>query len=347
MSATTTARETMRTVPEAIRDAIAQEMERDEAIVCWGEDIKGGTGGSALDETQDAWPGVMPAYAGLASDFGASRIQDMPIAEAGFIGAAFGAASVGLRPIVDLMFGDFLGVCLDQIFNQGAKTAYMSGGQMCFPVVINTAFGAGRRMGGQHSGIHYSVFSHFPGLKVVAPATPYDAKGLMISAIRDDNPVVFCQHRMLATTKGNVPDDPYEVPIGSADLKRVGDDVGIVAASRMVQVALEAAETLAGQGVSAAVLDLRSLSPLDEDAIVELVERTGRLVVVDEDNPRCSIASDVAAVAADRGFTALRAPIKRVTAPHTPVPFSPPLEDEYIPTAERVIAAVREIVEAS
>jgi pyruvate dehydrogenase E1 component beta subunit len=339
--ATTTATET--TLPGAIRDAIRQEMERDPAVVCWGEDIKGGTGGDALSETEDAWPGVMPAYAGLAAQF-PDRVRDMPIAEAGFIGAAFGAASQGLRPVVDLMFVDFLGVCLDQIANMGAKTPYMLGGQVRLPVVIQTAFGAGRQMGGQHSGIHYSVFSHFPGLKVVAPATPYDAKGLMAAAIRDDNPVVFCHHRLLGTFKGAVPAEPYTLPIGKADLKREGDDVVLVAASRMVHVALEAAEKLAADGVSAAVLDLRTLAPLDEDAILEALERTGRLVVVDEDNPRCSVSADVAALAAERGFASLKAPVARVTPPHTPVPFSPPLEQFYLPDAERVVAAAQRLV---
>jgi acetoin:2,6-dichlorophenolindophenol oxidoreductase subunit beta len=333
-----------RTVPAATRDAIRDEMARDEAVVCWGEDIKGGSGGDALSETEDAWPGVMPAYEGLAAEFGANRVRDMPIAEAGFIGAAFGAAALGLRPIVDLMFVDFLGVCLDQIANSGARNPYMFGNQIKAPVVILTAFGAGRRMGGQHSGIHYSVFAHYPGLKVVAPSTPYDAKGLMTAAIRDDNPVVFCNHRMLATFKAEVPDTPYVIPIGKADLKRKGDDVVLVAVSRMVHVALEAAEELARSGVAAAVLDLRSLSPLDEEAILEALRRCGRMVIVDEDHPRCSVAADVAALAASGGYGFLRAPVERVTSPHAPVPFSPPLEDAYLPSAERVVAAARRVL---
>lgn len=332
------------TLPGAVRDAIRQEMEQDESVVCWGEDIKGGTGADGLSPTDDAWPGVMPAYAGLAAQFGLERVRDMPIAEAGFIGAAFGAAAVGLRPVVDLMFVDFLGVCLDQIANQGAKTGYMFGNQLRAPVVIHTAFGAGRQMGGQHSGIHYSVFSHFPGLKVVAPSTPYDAKGLMAAAIRDDNPVVFCEHRMLATLKEEVPIAPYTIPIGQADLKREGDDVVIVAVSRMVHIALDAAEQLAKRGVSAAVLDLRSLSPLDEGAILDALQRTGRILIVDEDNPRCSVSSDVAALAAERGLDLLKAPVVRVTSPHTPVPFSPPLETYYLPDAERVAAAAERLV---
>lgn len=329
----------------ATRDAIRDEMARDSSVVCWGEDIKGGTGAEGFPATEDAWPGVMPTYEGLAEMFGPERVRDMPIAEAGFIGAAFGAAALGLRPIVDLMFLDFLGVCLDQIANQGAKTGYMSGNQVRAPVVIRTAFGAGRQLAGQHSGAHYSVFSHFPGLKVVAPATPYDAKGLMTAAIRDENPVIFCDHRLLSAIKGPVPVESYEIPIGTADLKRDGDDIGIVAISRMVHVALEAGKELAKHGISAAVLDLRTLSPLDEDAIVRLLSKTGRLLIVDEDNPRCSISSDVAAIAASSGFSYLKAPVVRVTAPHSPVPFSPPLEDFYLPSVGRVVVAAQRMIE--
>ncbi len=329
----------------ATRDAIRDEMARDPAVVCWGEDIKGGSGVEGFSERDDAWPGVMPAYSGLAAAFGPERVRDMPIAEAGFIGAAFGAAALGLRPVVDLMYVDFLGTCLDQIANQGAKAGYMFGNQIRTPVVIRTLVGAGVGFAAQHSGMHYSVFSHFPGLKVVAPSTPHDAKGLMTAAIRDENPVIYCEHKMLAARKGPVPDEPYEIPLGKADLKREGDDIVIVAASLMVHVALEAAERLAGDGVSAAVLDLRSLSPLDEETILEQLARTGRMVVVDEDNPRCSVSADVAALASGPGFAYLKAPVERVTAPHTPVPFSRALEDYYLPNADRVVDATERILQ--
>jgi pyruvate dehydrogenase E1 component beta subunit len=240
------------------------------------------------------------------------------------------------------MFIGFSGVCLDQISNQAAKMRYMFGGKARIPLVIRTMIGAGFRAAAQHSDSPYSMFVHLPGLKVVAPSTPADAKGLLTASIRDDDPVIFCEHKLLYDTKGPVPEGEYVVPLGKADVKREGGDVTIVAISRMVQVALQAADELAGEGVSAEVVDLRSLSPLDQGAIVESVRRTGRLVVVDEDNPRCSVAGDVVTVAATQALEYLNAPVKVVTAPHTPVPFSPSLEDVYIPTPARVAAAVRE-----
>lgn len=329
----------------ATNEAIRSAMRRDEAVVCWGEDIKGGRG-TSLPEGQDAWPKDMVTYAGLAAEFGVERVRDMPIAEAGFIGAAFGAASLGMRPIVDLMFGDFLGVCLDQLANQGAKNPYMTGGNLQSPVVVRTTFGAGRQMGAQHSSMHYSVFAHFPGLKVVAPSTPYDAKGLMTAAIEDESPVVFVDHRLLSNLKGPVPEDDYVVPIGSAVLRTGGDDVLLIAASRMVHLCIEAATSLREEGVQATVLDLRSISPLDERAIIDAAEGIGRVVVVDEDNPRCSISSDIVSLISRHAFGALEAPVEVVTPPHTPVPFSPPLEAAYLPTTERVLAAVHRAVQS-
>lgn len=334
-----------RTVPAATRDAIRDEMRRDPSVVCWGEDITGGAGSEVLSEREDAWPGVMPAYAGLAAEFGPERVRDMPIAEAGFIGMAVGAAMGGMRPVVDLMFIDFLTVCLDQIANQAAKNPYMFGGQVTNPVVIRTAFGAGRQFAGQHSGAHYSIFAHYAGVKVVAPSTPYDAKGLMTAAIRDDNVVVFCENRNLATVKDEIPDRPYTVPIGKAALLRDGDDVALIAASRMVHVAREAAERLAEAGVQAALLDLRTLAPLDVESIVSVVAKTGRVVIIDEDGPRCSISADVAAVCVEHAFEHLEAPVARVTPPHVPIPFSPPLEASYLPDADRVVAAVHGLLD--
>jgi pyruvate dehydrogenase E1 component beta subunit len=292
----------------------------------------------------DAWGGPMGVTKGIVQEFGRDRVLDTPITEAGFIGAAVGAATTGLRPVAELMFVDFFGCCMDQIFDQGAKLRYMFGGKAKCPVVIRTQIGAGVSAAGQHSGCHYSVFTHMPGIKCVVPSTPADAKGLLLSAIRDDDLVMFFENKVLYGTKGEVPDGDEGIPLGKADIKREGEDVTIVAISRMVQQALAAAEALANEGIEAEVIDPRTLSPLDDETILNSVARTHRLVVVDEDNPRCSMATDIAAMVADKGFDTLDAPIKLVTAPHTPVPFSPPLERVYVPSPERITEAVREIM---
>jgi pyruvate/2-oxoglutarate/acetoin dehydrogenase E1 component len=339
MSATATGAETKTlTFLEAINEALAEEMRRDERVLVLGEDVVGGAARKHL-EAEDAWGGVMGVTRGLVQEFGRKRVRDTPISEAGFVGAGVGAALSGLRPVVELMFVDFHGICWDQIFNQAAKLRYMLGGQVNVPLVIRTMIGAGLGEAGQHSSCHYSLFTHIPGLKCVMPSTPADAKGLLISAIRDDDPVVFFEHKMLYPEKGPVPQAAL-IPLGQADVKRNGTDVTVVALSLMVKRALEAAELLASEGISCEVVDLRCSSPLDEHTVVGSVERTGRLVIVDEDNPRCSVATDVAALAADRAFDYLEAPIKRVTAPHTPVPFSPPLEAFYMPSVERICEAV-------
>jgi pyruvate dehydrogenase E1 component beta subunit len=292
----------------------------------------------------EAWGGVLGVTKGLVKEFGRSRVLDTPITEAGFIGAAVGAAATGLRPIAELMFVDFFGCCMDQIFDQGAKLRYMFGGKATCPVVIRTMIGAGLNAAGQHSGCHYSVFTHMPGIKTVVPSTPADAKGLLLSAIRDDDLVVFFENKLLYGLKGEVPEGDEGIPLGKADIKRQGSDVTIVAISRMVHQALAAAEDLAAEGIEAEVIDPRTLSPLDGETILASVARTHHLVVVDEDNPRCSAATDIAALVADQGFDTLDAPIKLVTAPHTPVPFSPPLEQFYIPNAERIANTVRAIL---
>lgn len=330
------------TYRQAINEAMHQEMRRDPNVIIMGEDIAGAPG-SEDPEMLDAWGGVLNVTAGLIKEFGPERVRDTPITESAFVGAGVGAAATGLRPIVELMFIGFMGVTLDQITNQAAKMRYMFGGKVKIPLVIRTTIGAGFRAAAQHSDSIYSVFVHFPGLKVVAPATPYDAKGLLIASIRDDDPVIFCENKLLYDVKGPVPEEDYTIPLGKADVKRPGDDVTIVAISRMVSKSLEAAEQLAADGIEAEVLDLRSLSPWDEDAIVASIEKTGRLVVVDEDNPRCGMASDVAALAACRALPYLDAPVRMVTAPHTPVPFSPTLEDHYVPDAGQVVEAVRSI----
>jgi pyruvate dehydrogenase E1 component beta subunit len=328
------------TYRQAIGEALASEMERDPTVVLMGEDVAGGASLPGF-EKEDAWGGVLGVTKGLVQQFGRDRVLDTPISESAYIGAAVGAASTGLRPVAELMFVDFFGVCFDQIFNQGAKFRYMFGGKATVPMVVRTMIGAGFRAAGQHSGCHYSVFAHMPGLKVVVPSTPGDAKGLLVASIRDDDPVIFCEHKLLYDIEGEVPPGEHVVPLGRADVKREGDGVSVVTLGRMVHLALEAAEALEAEGVSVEVLDLRTVSPMDEEAILESVRKTRRLVVVDEDNPRCSIATDVVALVASRAFDHLDGPPQMVTAPHTPVPFSPPLEDFYLPDAERIAAAVR------
>ncbi len=324
---------------EAINEALRLEMRRDPTVVLMGEDVTGASQ-SADPAHLDAWGGVLGVTKGLVHEFGRERVRDTPITESAFVGAGVGAAATGLRPVVELMFIGFMGVCLDQITNQAAKMRYMFGGKAKIPLVIRTMIGAGFRAAAQHSDSIYSTFVHFPGLKVVAPATPADAKGLLAASIRDDDPVIFCEHKLLYDVKGPVPEGEWVVPLGRADVKREGKDVTVVAMSRMVSTALEAADQLAKDGIAAEVIDLRTLSPLDEDAVLASIRKTGRLVVVDEDNPRCSVAADIATLAATRALEYLNAPVQLVTAPHTPVPFSPALEDFYVPTPQRVVAAV-------
>jgi len=326
---------------QAISEALALEMERDPRVVVIGEDVAGGRGAPG---DQDAWGGPMGVTKGLIGRFGAERVLDTPISESAFIGAAIGAAATGLRPVTDLMFVDFMGVCFDQIFNQAAKFRYMFGGKAVTPVVIRTMFGAGLRAASQHSQCLYPIFTHIPGLKVVIPSSPYDAKGLMIQAIRDDDPVVFFEHKAMYDDTEEVPDEAYAIPFGEANLVEEGEDVTIVALGRMVQFAREAAKRLAKDGIACTIVDPRTTSPLDEDTILESVEETGRLVVVDESYPRCNLGADIAALAVEKCFSALRAPIKRVSPPHVPPPFSPALEDLYVPSAARIEGAVRETV---
>jgi acetoin:2,6-dichlorophenolindophenol oxidoreductase subunit beta len=337
-----TATRTM-TYQQAIHEALEIAMREDPTVVLLGEDI---AGGAMVDHlvNDDAWGGPMGVTKGLVQEFGRNRVLDTPITEAGFIGAAVGAAATGLRPVAELMFVDFFGCCMDQIFDQGAKLRYMFGGKAKCPVTIRTQIGAGVSAAGQHSGCHYSVFAHMPGIKCVVPSTPADAKGLLLSSIRDDDLVMFFENKVLYGSKGDVPEGTEGIPLGVADVKREGDDLTIVAISRMVHQALAAADALSAEGIEAEVIDPRTLSPLDEETILSSVAKTHRLLVVDEDNPRCSAATDIAAMVADRGFDTLDAPIKRLTAPHTPVPFSPPLEQYYVPSAERIADAVREMV---
>ncbi len=326
---------------QAINEALRQEMQRDSRVIIIGEDVAGGLGAPG---EQDAWGGPLGVTKGILPQFSRERILDTPISESAFIGAAVGAAATGLRPVAELMFVDFMGVCFDQIFNQAAKFRYMFGGKAVTPLVIRTMYGAGFRAASQHSQCLYPLFTHIPGLKVALPSNPYEAKGLLIQAIRDDDPVIFFEHKALYDLEGEVPDEAYAIPFGQANVSREGTDVTIVAFGRMVNFANEAADNLSKKGISCTVVDPRTTSPLDTDTILETVEETGRLVVVDEAHPRCSMATDISALVAERSFGHLKAPIRMVTAPHAPVPFSPALEDLYIPSVAKIEAAIHDVM---
>ena len=328
---------------QAINEALAQEMRRDSSVFIMGEDVAGGAGAPGEN---DAWGGVLGVTKGLYDQF-PGRVLDTPLSEIGYVGAAVGAATCGVRPVCELMFVDFAGCCLDQILNQAAKFRYMFGGKASTPLVIRTMVGAGLRAAAQHSQMLTSLWTHIPGLKVVCPSSPYDAKGLLIQAIRDNDPVIFCEHKLLYSMQGDVPEELYTVPFGEANFLRDGKDVTLVSYGRLVNTAMDAARSLAGRGIDCEVIDLRTTSPLDEDSILESVEKTGRLVVIDEANPRCSMATDISALVAQKAFGALKAPIEMVTAPHTPVPFSDALEDLYIPDAAKIEKAVLNVIEWS
>ena len=336
------------TFGQAINEALRQEMRRDPSVIVMGEDVAGAAGRAHLGFI-DAWGGPMRATRGLIGEFGADRVIDTPIAEMGFVGAAVGAAMNGLRPVVEVMFVDLIGVCYDQIVNQAAKMHYMMGGQIKLPLVLRTAYGTRgdgtRTYGGgaaaQHSQTLYAVLAHVPGLKVVVPSTARNAKGLTIAAIRDDGPVVHLEHKFLGSAaKGDVPEEPYELPIGRAEIVRPGKDVTLTGIGRMTHVCLEAATALAASGIDAEVIDVLTLAPLDEETIVESVCRTHRLVVVDEDTPVASMARDIAARVADLAFDWLDAPVKTVTAPDCPVPFAAVLETLYVPRPAQVVETV-------
>lgn len=324
---------------DAINEALAQEMERDNTVIVMGEDNVGGHGSPGV---MDAWGGVLGVTKGLYGKFG-DRVMDTPISEAAYIGAAIGASTQGMRAVAELMFVDFMGVCFDQILNQAAKFRYMFGGKAKTPVVIRTVIGGGVSAAAQHSQCLYPLFTHVPGIKCVLPSTPYDAKGLLIQAIRDDDPVIFFEHKVLYGMKGDVPEESYTVPFGKANIVRTGKDVTIVAFARMVHTAVQAATALAKSGIECEVIDPRTTSPLDTDAILTSVRKTGKLVVVDEAYPRCNMATDISALVAQEAFDILKAPIKMVVPPHTPVPFSDVLEQLYLPNAAKVEAAVRSI----
>jgi pyruvate/2-oxoglutarate/acetoin dehydrogenase E1 component len=316
------------TFAQAIREALAEEMRRDERVFILGEDVaEAGTPFKVLS--------------GLVEEFGTSRVIDTPISEAGFTGIGVGAAMTGMRPVVDIMFGDFLTLTMDQLVNQAAKVHYMSGGKWKVPMVLRTTLGATRRSAAQHSQSLHAWLSHVPGLKVVMPSTPYDAKGLLKSAIRDENPVIFFEDKMMYRQKGPVPTEEYTVPLGVADVKRLGKDITFVATSSMVEVALGAAALLETIGISAEVVDPRTTWPLDEKTLVDSAKKTSKAIVIDEGYGRYGVTGELASVIAEGAFYNLEAPVKRMGAMHVPIPFSPPLEDATVPTAQTVFEAAR------
>jgi pyruvate dehydrogenase E1 component beta subunit len=319
------------TFAQAVNAALAEELRRDPTVFIIGEDVaEAGTPFKVLS--------------GLVEEFGPERVLDSPISEPGITGLGVGAAMTGMRPVVDIMFGDFLTLVMDQLANQAAKAHYMSGGKLKVPMTLRTTMGATRRSAAQHSQSLQAWVAHVPGLKVVLPATPADAKGLMKSAIRDDNPVVVIEDKMDYTVKGEVPDDEdFTIPLGVAEVKREGEDVTIVATSSMIRVAFAAAELLEADGISAEIVDPRTISPLDEDTLVRSAEKTGRAIVVDEGHQRYGVTAEIAAVIADRAFYNLDAPVKRLGALDVPVPFSPTLEDVTVPTPDLVAQTAREL----
>ncbi|HEX2795224.1 MAG TPA: alpha-ketoacid dehydrogenase subunit beta [Croceicoccus sp.] len=327
---------------DAVRNTIFQEMQRDPNVVVLGEDVVGGMGTAGGPE---AIGGIWSTSGGLYEAFGPNRVIDTPISESAIVGAAGGLALSGKRPIAELMFADFIGVSLDQIWNQIAKFRYMFGGKTKCPAIIRCIYGAGYNAAAQHSQSPHAILTGMPGLKVVMPATPADVAGMLRQAIREDDPVIFMEHKALYGMKGEVPDDPdFVIPFGHARLTRAGQDVTILATGMMVGMAEGAADALAKDGIGADVIDLRSTSPLDEEAILDSVEVTGRLVIVDEAPPRCSFATDLAALVANKAFASLRAPIEMVTPPHTPVPFARELESAYLPNPAKIEAAVRKVL---
>src|SRR5271169_5276896 len=322
------------TFAQAIREALAEEMRRDPTVFILGEDVaEAGTPFKVLS--------------GLLEEFGKNRVLDTPISEAGFTGLAVGAAMTGMRPVVDIMFGDFITLTMDQMVNQAAKVHYMSGGKWKVPMVLRTTLGASRRSAAQHSQSLHAWLSHVPGLKVVLPSTPYDAKGLLKTAIRDDNPVIFFEDKMMFRMKGPVPVEDYTIPLGLADIKREGEDITIVATSSMMQVALGAATLLEEIGISAEVVDPRTTWPLDEKTLIESAKKTSRAIVLDEGYERYGVTAELASVIATGAFYDLDAPVKRIGAMHVPIPFSPPLEDATIPTEKSVFEAARAMCKRS
>jgi pyruvate/2-oxoglutarate/acetoin dehydrogenase E1 component len=317
---------------QALNEALKQCMAEDERVILLGEDI-------------GVYGGIFQVTAGLLTEFGPARVIDTPISEAGFVGAGVGAALTGMRPVVEVMFIDFSTCAMDMIINQMAKMHYMFGGRGRVPMVLRTNIGAGRGTGAQHSQSFHAAFAHTPGLVVVAPATPYDAKGLLIEAIKNDNPVAFIEHKKLYVEKGPVPEEMYAIPFGQADVKREGKDITIVATHAMVLRSLKVADEVAKEGIDIEVIDPRTIVPLDKSRILESVRKTGRLLVADEGPKTCGVGAEIAAIVAEEGLHYLKAPVIRVCSPDTPVPFSPPLEKAYIPDEKNLLPAIRRLME--
>ena len=317
---------------DALKEALREEMLRDPTVFLIGEDIG------------RYWGGAFKVTKGLAEEFGEERVRDTPISESAIIGVSVGAAMTGMRPVAEIMFGDLTTLAMDQIANQAAKIRYMFGGQAKVPLVIRTPFGGGVNIAAHHSQCLEAWFMHVPGLQVAVPSTPCDAKGLLKTAIRNDNPVIFCEHKLLYPIVGPVPEEDYTVPFGVADLKREGTDVTIIATLYMVHKSLNAAEALQKEGINVEVVDPRTLVPLDKETILNSVKKTGRVVIVTEDCKTAGVSAEIAAIIAEEALDYLDAPIKRVTTPDVPIPFSPPLEQYVIPDEKRIVKAVKEVV---
>ena len=316
------------TYAQALNEALRECMNEDERVVLLGEDI-------------GDYGGIFQVTAGLLDQFGPERVMDMPISEAGFVGGCVGAALTGMRPVVEIMFIDFTTVCMDMIINQMAKMHYMFGGRGKVPMVLRVNIGAGRGAAAQHSQSFHSLFMHIPGLYVVAPSTPYDAKGLLIESIKNDNPVIFVEHKKLYAEKGPVPEERYTIPFGKAEIKRKGTDITMVATHAMVLRSLVAAEEAAKEGIDVEIVDPRTLTPLDKVTILDSVKKTGRLLVTDEGHKTCGVAAEISALVAEEAIFYLKAPVYRVCSPDTPVPFSPLLEQAYIPDEKDLMAAIK------
>ncbi|MEJ8778538.1 alpha-ketoacid dehydrogenase subunit beta [Pseudogracilibacillus sp. ICA-222130] len=336
------------TFMNAIREAMDMAMDKDGKVILIGTDVAGGADVDHLVQDDgrhdDAFGGVFGLSKGLVGKYGRERVIDTPIAEHGYFSAAVGAAATGLRPIAELMFNDFIGFALDPIFNQGAKMRYMFGGKAKIPMTVRTVHGAGVGAAAQHSQTLYGMFGAFPGIKVVVPSNPYDAKGLMLAAIEEDNVVVFSEDKAIYGIKGEVPEEYYTVEIGKANIVREGEDITIVAIGKMVQVALEVADRLDSDNVSVEVVDLRTVAPWDQSTVLQSVQKTGRLILIDESNPHNNTATDIASVVADKAFDYLDGPIKTVCAPNVPVPFATNLEQAYIPNADKVLRVAEELI---
>ncbi|MDP5885012.1 alpha-ketoacid dehydrogenase subunit beta [Streptococcus mutans] len=331
---------------KAINEALDMAMAKDDKIILLGEDIAGSVKVKHLEEqNEEAWGGVMGVTSGLMAKYSRDRVIDTPLSEHGYMSASVGMALTGLHPVPELMFNDFIGFCFDALIGQGSKMRYMFGGKAKVPMTVRTMHGAGASAAAQHSGSYYGIFGSIPGIKVVVPATPYDAKGLLLSALEDDNIVIFSEDKTLYGFKGEVPEDYYTVPIGKAAVRREGNDLTIVTIGKMLYVAYEVADRLAKDGISVEVIDLRTVAPWDQETVLNSVKKTGRLIVIDESNPHNNTATDIASVVNDKAFDYLDGPIKCVCAPNVPVPFAINLEQLYIPNADRVIEAAAELID--